>query len=175
MTAGACLKEDNGRIYEHSDNESQLSMTILNLVRGRMRGAVSGGQVGRFNATVPQRNCKISPPRTGCRFMERGSCTCLHFQSWLGLSAVQHGQRGPALTSRKGSEVKQHRSHCREAQQLSQRPRRVRTLPGCCSPNSGCTKRLSSKTQKTQLFEDITLVLSSGTEQQPCTSLLPQP
>lgn len=60
--AGDRPKEDNGRIYEHSDNESQLSVTILNLVRGRMRGAVSSGQVGRFNAAVPQRNRKISPP-----------------------------------------------------------------------------------------------------------------
>lgn len=60
--AGDRPKEDNGRIYEHSDNESQLSVTILNLVRGRMRGAVSSGQVGRFNAAVPQRNHKISPP-----------------------------------------------------------------------------------------------------------------
>lgn len=51
---GLQSKEDNGRIYEHSDNESPLSVTILNLVRGKMREAVSGGQVGRFNATVPQ-------------------------------------------------------------------------------------------------------------------------
>ena len=62
VMAGACPKEDNGRIYEHSNNESQLSVTILNLVRGRMRGAVSSGQVGRFNAAVPQCNRKMSPP-----------------------------------------------------------------------------------------------------------------
>lgn len=54
MMAGLQSKEDNGRIYEHSDNESPLSVTILNLVRGKMREAVSGGQVGRFNAAVPQ-------------------------------------------------------------------------------------------------------------------------
>lgn len=62
MTAGARPKEANGRIYEHSDNESQLSVTILNLVRGRMRRAVSGGQVGRFITAVPQHNRKMSPP-----------------------------------------------------------------------------------------------------------------
>lgn len=52
-----------GRIYEHSYNESQLSVTILNLVRGRMRGAISGVQTGRFNAVVPQHGHGTSPPR----------------------------------------------------------------------------------------------------------------
>lgn len=96
--AGAHLKEDNGRVYEHSDNESQLSVTILNLVRGRMREAVSSGQVGRFNTAVPQHNRKISPPRTGCHCMGRGSHSCPCFQSWLGLSASHRSQRGPVLS-----------------------------------------------------------------------------
>jgi len=76
LTAGDRLKGDNGRIYEHSANVSQLSMTILNLVRGSMRGAVSSGQVGRFNTTVPQHNCKMSLPHTGCCSMGRGSRSC---------------------------------------------------------------------------------------------------
>lgn len=62
MMAGAPLKEDNRRIYERSHNESQLSVSTLNLVRGRMRGAVSSGQAGRFNAAVQQHNYKMSPP-----------------------------------------------------------------------------------------------------------------
>lgn len=56
-------KGDNKRIYGHSHNESQLSVTILNLVRERMRGSISSGQAGRFNTTFPQHNHKMSPLR----------------------------------------------------------------------------------------------------------------
>lgn len=52
--AEACPKQDAGRIYEHDYNEKQLSMTILNLVRGRRRGAISGVQTRRLNAAVLQ-------------------------------------------------------------------------------------------------------------------------
>lgn len=58
-------KGDDRRIYEHSHNESQLSVTTLNLVRERRRGTVSSGQAGRFNSTVPQHNHRMSPQCSG--------------------------------------------------------------------------------------------------------------
>lgn len=52
LMADACLKGAGGRIYEHNYNERQLSVTILNLVRGRRRGAISSVKTGGLNAAV---------------------------------------------------------------------------------------------------------------------------